>query len=105
MGCILQYMLSFSLIRFPHAGGGIGRFRDGSDHGLPLIDNYLPSLSEQESRIMEESYPWINAADEDFFLNLSHILKRAVRFALARISFVTFFSVPNRTNVPRKEVG
>lgn len=78
---------TLSVVCFPHAGGGFGRYRrwrDGLPDGVRLV---LPDLPGREGRLFDKPFPDIASVSTYAIESLAAELARGDRLALAGISY------------------
>jgi surfactin synthase thioesterase subunit len=78
---------TLSLVCFPHAGGGLARFRRWRDHLPDGVELLLPDLPGREGRLFDEPYPDVASLSECAIRQLTAEIERSDEVAVAGISY------------------
>ncbi|MEU7894925.1 alpha/beta fold hydrolase [Nonomuraea sp. NPDC049152] len=78
---------SLTLVCFPHAGGGLGRYRKWRDELPDGVELVLPDLPGREGRLFDEPLPDVASVSERAIRSLSGRIARSDRLAVAGISY------------------
>ncbi|GHB75457.1 pyochelin biosynthetic protein PchC [Streptomyces cirratus] len=78
---------TLTLVCFPHAGGGLGRFRSWREELPDGVELVLPTLPGREGRLFDEPFPDVAAVSEYALRSLSERIAAGERLAFAGISY------------------
>lgn len=76
-----------TLVCFPHAGGGLGRYRSWRDDLPDGVKLVLPNLPGREGRLFDEPLPDVASVSEYVLHTLAAQIARSERLAFAGISY------------------
>ncbi|HZN77777.1 MAG TPA: alpha/beta fold hydrolase [Micromonosporaceae bacterium] len=97
---------TLSVVCFPHAGGGFGRYREWRD-GLPDgVELVLPDLPGREGRLFDKPFPDVASVTEYAIQELAAEITRSDKLAIAGISYGAFvaFDMAARLEASGKRV-
>ncbi|MFJ6721764.1 MULTISPECIES: thioesterase II family protein [unclassified Streptomyces] len=78
---------TLTLVCFPHAGGGLRRFRDWREDLPDGVELVLPNLPGREGRLFDEPFPDVAAVSEYTLRSLADRIAAGERLAFAGISY------------------